>query len=508
MSGLLLPPGLECAPLYFRVPERAATYGPEAADFGASAGLFLDPEQRLVVDAVYAVDAEDRLVSPVIGCAAPRQNVKTHVAKVCDLADLAVFRVPGAFHTAQQKDTALDAFRNDFGTGLADLFDNFDHLRRLVHVITDSDNDTSIVLKPKRAGDPYPSLTFATRTERGKVGFSGPRVTFDECPWLKPVHTAAMIPILSAQSMTGWVQVRYFGSPGHEHSVTWRDIRDRGRRGELGWIEWGTERVACASPDCSHLPRVAVGCALDREDLVRAANLSIGRRIDLKFVMVTERNEMPPAKYGRERLGWWDEPSELGTWDVVSEVLWTAARDDRSAPAAGVTLGVEQRFDLSGAAIALVGTREDGLRHVEIPGQMLAGEWLVDYRDGTEWLVERVAAIYASGVVAQVVVDAKSPGGADLIKALKVAEVKVVEPDVHDVVSAYTKWVEHCTRGQLRHRGQAELTSSVQAAVARHIGDRKAPDRRTDNAAPWVAASLALWGHLKVGGSAPCFAFA
>lgn len=475
MTAVLVDPlaGLECPPLHYRVPERAATYGPEVADFGAAAGLHLDPEQQLVVDATYAVDAEDRLVSPVIGCAAPRQNVKTHVAKVCGLADLAVFRVPECMWTAQQKDTARDAFRNKYGTGLADLFDNYDHLRRMVYSITDSDNETSIVLRPKRAGDPKPSLTFSTRTERGKVGFSGPRVTFDEAPWLKPVHTAAMIPILSAQSMTGWVQVRYFGSPGHVHSATWRDVRNRGRRGELAWIEWGAPRVECGEPDCAHVPGTD-GCALDREDLVRAANLAVGRRIDIKFVMVTERNELSnpdPMKYARERLGWWEDPPEGDGGDVFGGA-WLGLADPGAERGRRVAFGLAVPPDRKWAAVAVAWRRPDG--HVQV--------MLADYHAGTDWVAARCAKLTSDW-----------GGKVTASTAARGLVARAVEPSAGDQALAHTGLDDLVRAGKVRHGNQPALNVAVRAAEWRSYGDSRVLDRKgSTDISPIDAAALAV----------------
>src|SRR4051812_6697535 len=96
---------LERPPLHHHVPEHVGTYGPEVADFAAAAGLPLDPEQQLFPDAAYAYDSTGRLVSTEVGCAAPRQNVKSHAGKACALADLALFGEPDCLWTAQLRET-------------------------------------------------------------------------------------------------------------------------------------------------------------------------------------------------------------------------------------------------------------------------------------------------------------------------------------------------------------------------------------------------------------------
>ena len=104
--------GLACPPAWHHVPAHALTYGDEVADLGAAFGLPLDPEQRLVTDACFAVDETDRLVATEVGCAAPRQNVKSHGGKVASLGDLVLFHQPECIWSAHLRETAYEMFRN------------------------------------------------------------------------------------------------------------------------------------------------------------------------------------------------------------------------------------------------------------------------------------------------------------------------------------------------------------------------------------------------------------
>lgn len=321
-----------CAPLHHYVPAHVETYGPEVDDLAAAVGIDLDPEQRLVTAAAYAVDDRDRLVSTELGVAAPRQNVKTHTAKACSLADLVLFREPQGLWTAHRRDTSDDAFRNSDGTGIADLFESYDFLRRLVQQVTDRDGEKVIELKPAGAGLPRPTLRFMARSERAARGLTGRRVTYDEALFLTAPMVSAMTPILSARSVTGQVQARYLGSPGLPKSDVWRRIRDRGRAGDakaLAWLEWGAPVTPCDDPECLHAPGTD-GCALDDPALVAAGNLALHRRIALSFVMTTERESLTPEDFMRERLGWWLDPPKIGDGDLDA-IRW-AELVDASAP--------------------------------------------------------------------------------------------------------------------------------------------------------------------------------
>ena len=362
-------PGLLCPPRVLHVPPHAGSYADEVCGLAETVGIGVDADQRVAVEAATVHDERGDLVVVELGVSAPRQNVKTHTAKALALADLVLFREPECLWTAHLRETSDDAFRNAYGTGLADLFDSYDDLRRLVarNGITDSDGEKSIQLRPLRAGEPTPTLTFRTRSERGGRGLSGRRVTFDEALFLKPVMTAAMIPVLSAQSASGSVQVRYLGSPGLAGSGPWREIRDRGRSGRepaLAWVEWGADRESCELPDCSHAVDTP-GCALDREHLVRAANLAIAHgRMHPRFVMHTERRALTPEDYMRERLGWWIDPPALG--GELDVQRWAGQVDRKAARGERVVWGVD--LDEARQVHLAVGwVRPDGAVQVMLP---------------------------------------------------------------------------------------------------------------------------------------------
>lgn len=476
-----------CAPQWHRVPEHAETYGPEVADLAAAVEMPLDPEQRLVTDAFFAVDGKDRLVATEVGVAAPRQNVKTHVAKASALADLVLFREPQGLWTAHLKETAYDAFRNPDGTGIADMFDNFDWLRRLVEEIRDSTEEVSITLRPESAGMPRPKLRFKTRSESGGGrGLSGRRVTFDEALYLKPIHTAAMIPVLSARSMSGQVQVRYLGSPGLKSSQVWRDVRNRGRAGEsraLAWIEWAASkvRVPCESAECGH-QRGTPGCALDREDLIRAGNLAIGRRMDIRYVMETERDALTPEDYMRERMGWWDDPPEGGgVFDLAAWDAMAVGNQRPVEPVLAVEIGLERAHAVIGAA-----WRIGEHRHLE---RVQAGQ-------GADWVGPRAIELATRYEVPRVILDGGTEA-AGLQADLEAAGIEV------EMVSG-TKRADVCggfhdaaLAKALTHNGDPAIRDAIAAARWKDVGEGARVFSRRKSAgdiSSLYAVALALWG--------------
>jgi hypothetical protein len=460
--------GLERPPRWHHVPEHAATYGPEVSDLFESVGQSLDPEQRLVLDAKFAVDERDHLVATEFGESAPRQNIKTHGGKAASLGDLVLFRVPQALWTAHLRQTAYEVFRNAEGTGLADLFDNYDDLRRLVYEINDSDGgERSIVLLPSAAGEPKPTLAFVARSERGGRGLTGMRVTYDEALFLKPSMTSAMTPVLSARSMTGQVQLRYLGSPGLMSSAVWREIRDRGRAGNaqaLAWIEWSAEREPCEDPHCSHVYGRVEGCALDREHLIRQANLAVDRRIDIRFVMRTERQSLTPADFMRERLGWWDDPpAGDGPFDLEAwaELQHPGTKEGRALQVSSApVIAVEVAKDRSESTIAWAWPVGDK-GHGEI----------VEERPGVSWVPARLGELaerYGCGLV---VLDMDTQAKTLLDPIEQDLGLAVLQVKLADRAAACSSFEDAVRDGTVSHNGDPAISTAMEAATWRDLGD-------------------------------------
>lgn len=437
-----------CPPAYRHVPEHVGSYGDEVVDLAESCGLPLDPEQRDVLDGMYAHDARGRLVSTEFGCAAPRQNVKTHVGKAAALADLVLFDEPLCLWTAQLRSTSSEVYANSEGTGLADLFENLDFLRRLLdrNGLIDSDGEQVITLRRPSVGGPKPRLRFAARSSRAGRGLTGRRVTFDEALFLKAGMTAAMVPVLSAQSMTGAVQVRYFGSAGLLESVVWREVRDRGRRGDerrLAWFEWTARLRPCGAVDCDH----AVGsenCALDDPDVIASANLALHRRIDLDFVRENERASMTPAEFMAERLCIWDDPPIGG--GALDVERWAALADQPSAPVAP-SFGV----DLDEAGTAYFGAawrRPDGLVHVQLAGRSTASKLQVRADELTS---KHGGQVFAGGPAAELLEDCEPVSSGEFAAGCR-------------------RFADLLDVGEIRHSDETDLNESVATAKWRPAG--------------------------------------
>jgi hypothetical protein len=482
-----------CPPAHSNAPVSVGTYGPMVCDLAATVGLQLDPEQRLALDVMYAHDRRGRLVATEYGLAAPRRNIKTHVAKAASLADLVLFGQPDCLWTAHLRDTAYDAFRNDKGDGLADLFDSYDHLRRLVEKMPDSDGETAIRLRRPAAGEPTPALAFVTRSERGGRGLSGRRVTFDEALFLKPSMLSALLPVLAAESIGGAVQVRYMGSAGLLQSAVWRGIRDRGRRGgepRLSWLEWAAPHEPCELERCTHAVDTP-GCALDRPHLIRAANLALDRRIDLEYVLGTERRGMDPVDYACERLGWWQDPPNTTGGDL-DMVRWGELHDTAAQPRKPLVVGVDQGEDRT-VSIGVAWRRADGGVQVMLAHEKDAPRPDVGLSPAAAVL--RLAQLRKTWG-ARVLLGGPALG---LERELLDAGVPVEAVSGSEFATACGQLDDRIRAGAVHHGAQSELTDSVGVARWRAVGtagERAFQLRGVPGVGPAAAVVRALHGVL------------
>jgi hypothetical protein len=472
-ADALRPVDVPVPPTFFTVPEHVGSYGPEVADWADSAGLSLDAEQRLVLDALYAYGPRGELVATEAGVVCARQNLKTHVLLAAALADLFLFDEPGCMWTAHMRAALVDPNSGAFSV-CKRIIDANDHLRRYVAKVSEADGEEGIELLSGA------SLAFRLRSGRAGRALTGRRITLDEALYLDGATLGAMVPVLAAQSAKADVQLRYGSSAGKRESAVLRAVRDRGRVGapRLTYAEWMADRRPCADEECQHAPGTD-GCALDDVDLLRQANPALGRRIALEFVLGTERAAMTPVEFMRERLSWWEDPAaDGGALDVATWALLEDPRAERGAP----TFGVATAPDRSWSAVGVAWRRPDGLAHV----------MLADYRPGAAWVPERVDKLR------------RRWGGAVLVDTASRGLVEEAEePSQAQQAQAHNALADAVEAGLLRHSLDAEdigggghaLTTAVRAARWKPSGDTRVLDRKgSADISPLIAVALAHHG--------------
>ena len=202
----------------------------------------------------------------------------------------------------------------------------------------------------------------------------------------------------------------------------------------------------------------------------------------------SERASMEPAEFARA-YGNVPHRAADGRWRVVPRAQWEPWGEPRAPRPSPVAFAAEMSWDDRHGVVAMAGHRPDGRVQVELAELP---------REGSSWLVRRLAELRDEWGPCAVVID---PGGParQVIDAAEVAGLAIAKPAVRDVAAACGQFTDLCRDGGLRHLGQGELTASVAQAVKHEFGSLWAWERKAPNAAPVMAATLALWGLEKFG---------
>jgi phage terminase large subunit-like protein len=436
------------------VPEFGSTSGAAVVEIAAMAGLVLDPWQQLVLDGMFAERPDGKLSAFEVGLIVSRQNGKGSILEAAELGWLFLFGEPLILHSAHEFKTSSEAFLR-----IKSLIEGCDDLLRQCKKPRTSHGEESIELLTGQR------LRFVARSSGSGRGFTGHKVVLDEAYALQPRHMAALLPTLSAVPNP---QIVYTSSAGMLDSEVLNRLCDRGEAGtsaRLAYYEWS------ADPKADFDDRAAWA----------QANPALGYRISEEFIEA-ERDAMPDAEFGRERLGIREDPSRGGP---ISLDTWAALTDPESQALDPVAFAVDVSPDRAWSSISSAGLRADGAVHPEV----------VDRRPGTDWVVRRLKELSTWSPCATVV-DAGAAAGS-LLPDLAEAGIEVLSPTVKQLGQATGAFIDLANAdGKLRHLGQQSMLDALAGARLRPLGDAFAWDRRHSSVdiTPLVSATLAVWG--------------
>lgn len=467
-------------PAYRSAPEFTETLGGEVADLAEMAGFAPDPEQRLGLDLLFALNHRGMSAAFEFAVVCSRQNLKTGLFKQAALGWLFLTDQQLIVWSAHEFNTAKEAHRD-----MANLIEGCHYLDRHVKNIYYGAGSESIELKSGQR------LIFKARTASGGRGLSGDKIVLDEAFALRPDHMGALLPTLSVRPDP---QLVYGSSAGLSASAVLRGVRDRGRAqssSRLAYLEWTSPQGGCEAERCTHEVGTD-GCALDDVENWRKANPLLGRtRANgtglTEDYVAAERQALPPLEFARERMGWWDEP---GFADTFGHGKWEACAGDQPEGIPVGSLGIAVSMDLSKSAV-VAGAAGDDVVHVKP----------LQHGPGTDWLIDRVKELQeAHGV--DVVVDGRGPA-AVLIPGLERAKVRLRIADTGNVLDACAGIFNLVRDQRLRHANYPELNDAVAGAVKRTVGERWAWGRKasTSDISTLEASTLAAWAVANQGKS-------
>lgn len=496
--------GLVC-PDHWSGPDWVLTEGPIVAELNAAAGFAPDPQQELGLDMIFAVGRDGLPACFAFCVVCCRQNLKTGLLKQAALGWLYVTDEHRVVWSAHEMGTTRDAHSD-----LTHLIREAPALsRRLPRTgnrgIYDANGQERIELATGQ------TLKFKARTLTGGRGLTGDKVILDEGFALKPAHMGALLPTMTARPAG---QVLYASSAGKADSAVLRDVRDRGRSGaspRLGYLEWLAQHRPCREwatgrpiPDCAHPKDAAaygVDCALDDQELWLQANPTAVNtdRISLDTIAAL-RQELPPAEFARESMGWWDEP-DTGAGVIFGPGRWEACAGEplvrpESPAAVGVAVSVDRLWaSVAAASPVEVAEDQDDPEAEPVERSYVAP---VDRREDVAWLVDEVKRIQDAHDCV-VVLDEKGPAK-DLITDFEDADVSLETVSLDEYAEACARFFDKVRSGRLLHPGAVELDAAVSAATWRMVGDRRVWGRRTGGEVSMLeAATLADYAAEKFG---------
>lgn len=434
-------------PTYQWMPEYGVTLGDEVADLAALAGFAPDPEQRLALDMLFALNRHGTAAVRDLAICAPRQNLKTGFLKQAALGWLFITEQRLVVWSAHEFSTAQEAFRD-----MARLIEDCPDLEREVKQIHYGNGEEAIELTGDRR------LKFKARTKAGGRGLTGDKIVLDEAMYLRPTHMGALVPTLRAVKDP---QLILAGSAGMVDSTVWRSYRDRGRAGgdpSLGFLEYCDPAPGgCAQDPCTHQLGIP-GCALDDRKRWRC-NTALGRRIT-EETLASDRRSLPPEEFARETLGWWDDPP-IGS-SIFDLPRWHDLADPDSTMLDPVVLSVEVPLDRSRALIGAAGPSSNGRTQVEVAHVAAGTAWVVG------WITKNRHPV---------VIDASNEA-ASLIPALEQAGIKVLKVNGAERAQACGAFYDAAQQDRLSHLDDPEITAALAGAVWRESEGARSFSRR------------------------------
>jgi hypothetical protein len=465
--------------------EPAATedtsWADDCIELAASAGLILDEWQRLVLRYALAVRPNDTWAAFEVALIVSRQNGKNGILEARQLAGLFLFGERLQLHTSNKFNSSIEAF-----VRIRELIANCDALRKRVKRMPTSHGDEGIELfgRAKGGGDTGARLKFMARGPGSGRGFSGDTIYFDEAYNLDSGDVAAMLPTMSAKSMTGNPQIWYTSSAGWEISSQLGAVRERGITADptdkrLAFMEWSVDEH-----DFDHA---------DRQGWAQA-NPALGIRISEDHVaaeLAAMRSDLP--KFARERLGVGQYPVSESNWSVIPKKVWdelvtTAATTDP------VVFSLDVTPDRSRTSIGASGVDTDGRPIVE----------LVAHGSGTSWAVDRLKDLVQDHKCRGVVVSPRGPAGSllpdirEMLESIRQDKL-LMTPSSMDEAQACSAFYDAATDSMsIRHRGQAPVSLALAGARQKILSEGAWTWNRksvTVDISPIWALTLAYWGH-------------
>ena len=484
-------------------------------DWASGFGYDLDPWQKWVIQEGCGTKPDGRWASFENTIVISRQNGKSAIFEVRELAGLFVLGESLVIHTAHEVKTAQEQFLR-----IRNVVENNAALSgRMKGKPRASHGEEAIELLPTATmifgssrkwvkKSVAPRLRFLARSRASIRGFSAECLVWDEAMILDAASVGAALPALSAM---GNPQIWLGGSAGLEDSEQLARSRRRIVRNtrDMFGAEWSIRPHLATCPVDKELGRPSNNYVVcdehdDRDvpESAAKANPAFGYRLTWEQTR-NELTTMPVTEFDRERLGVGQWPVDDEAWRIVSEDLFKSLTTEIGSGKPQLNkcaFAVDVDDDGNSASVAVAWMHADGAMIIEIPKNC--------NRPGTNWAVERLAQLVNKYKPLAIVVPKDGPAaglGDDFEKLYpKHAKFqsKLLRPGPSDQAAAFAWFVQQCKDGNkpLRHLGKERgyaLWHAVGTAEKRTVGDGGETWSRRDSTTditPATAANLAAWG--------------
>ena len=459
-------------PRLFLIPDgRVSSAAEEAIALAASCGLHLDPWQAWCLDHMLAEDATGAWLVEIILLLLPRQNGKNAVLEALELAGIFLFGEELIIHSAHLNDTA--ATHMGRLKGLVAANPELDRITKFY----DANGKERMLRK-----DTGQEIRFITRGQKTLRGGSPRRIVFDEALYLTDDQVQAIVPSLSAQSLSdaGPPQMIYTSSAPLPSSRVLHRVRNKALKGDarrLFHAEWGCE----------------LGVDPDDRDAWYASNPGMGIRISERWVEDNEVGILTDDGFLIERLGVvFPEPDDNAAKPAkLPADKWAATVTNTPPPltAGDIALAFDVAKDGAWTSIAIAG---GDIRNAYVE--------LIEHEPGTGWLPARLVELVKKWRPIAVGYNGAGPAGAQGSAVLTAFREARLPADLLHPMTAqdykaacgglYTAVVEGTVR---RLAGQGPPDDAAADATDRPLGDAWAWDRRNETVpiSPLVAVTIA-----------------
>lgn len=476
-------------PTFKHVGRYAYTRGDDVIEmFAEEGGATFYPCQEEELRLMLARNDDGSPAGMTIGISKPRQNGKSYAARFY-AAYMADFEHRNVLYSAHHSSTTKKMFM-----ALCDLFENperFPEFAADVKYISHARGYEGIYFKNWTDSDgavkPGGCIEFSTRTNSGSRGGTYSVIVIDEAQELTAEQQEAILPTMSAASdiddPSMMPQQIHIGTPPGPacNGTVFSGMHEKvhAEESNIWWLEWSlTTKKNESIETVVHTKEKAI-------ELAYMTNPAMGYRIAEETV-ANEFDNMSPAGFARERLGWWTPKVERVEEYAIPVDVWDACKSSAPKPDGKIAYGIKFTADSSEVVLCGASVPEYGPARISLIERRPTGygtQWLAD------WLNQRF------NTASCVVIDGRN--GVDVlidkISSTWRAKGSVIRASSRDVVAAVSTLTDALADQSVSwFDRQEDLRDSAVTSTRRSIG--AGWGFGGENPAPIEAASLALWG--------------